>query len=375
MTDSMPSTILVVDDEPVNRALFKAMLSPLGVEVVLAADGEEALARFDAGDIDLVVLDVMMPGLNGIEVLQRIRARTDLPWTPVIIATAYNERQLRLDALEAGADEFAEKPIDRAVLLARVRTLLRLRDAQAELKKRAEALERSTRKRRELMEFIVHDMKNPLAVVRMNLMYVLEAAASTLGTDETDALTDAVNSSKRMEGMVTDLLTLERMEQAQLTLSRSTVCIRDLLEEIVRMRHLGTHSQGVEVRVTAGALNVEADLSLLRRLIENLFENALRHVPRNGIIELSVEEGDSVAITVSNSGEPIPVDMHEEIFEKFVRLNGSNAGRIGIGLFFCRKVAVLHGGNLTVTDREGWPVSFRLELPAFRNGVEHLNLA
>lgn len=366
MKDSLSATLLVVDDERANRSLFKAMLAPLGVEVVLAGDGEEALARFDAGDIDLVVLDVMMPGLNGIDVLRRIRARTDLPWTPVIIATAFNERQMRLDALEAGADEFTEKPIDRAVLLARVRTLLRLREAQEELKKRAEALERSTRKRRELMEFIVHDMKNPLAVVRMNLMYVLESA-STLGADETDALTDAVNSSRRMEDMVGDLLVLERMEQAQLSLSRSTVALRDLLDEVVRMRHLHTHSRNVEIRVNAGTPNVEADSSLLRRVIENLFENALRHTPRNGAIELSVEEGDSISITISNSGDPIPAHLRDEIFEKFVRLNGEGVGRIGLGLFFCRKVAALHGGHLALAERAGWPVSFRLDLPASPN--------
>lgn len=359
----MSATILVVDDEPANRALIRAMLAPLRANVVLAADGEEALARFDEGDVDLVILDVMMPRLNGIEVLQRIRARTDLPWTPVIIATAFNERQRRLEALEAGADEFTEKPIDRAVLLARVRTLLRLREAQEELKKRAEALQQSNRRRRELMEFIVHDMKNPLAVVRMNLTYVLESEA-TLGADETDALVDAANSSRRMESMVADLLVLEQMEHAQLTLSRSTVVLHEMLEEIVRLRHLGSRAQGIDVRVVGRVPDIEADPGLLRRVMENLFENALRHAPRDGAIEMRVDEGEPVAITVSNSGKPIPEKFRDVIFEKFVRVEGAEAGRIGLGLFFCRKVAMLHGGSLELVEREGWPVSFRLELPA-----------
>lgn len=362
----MPNTILVVDDEPANRTLLRAMLKPLGVNVVLAADGEEALARFDAGDIDLVMLDVVMPGINGIDVLRRIRANTALPWTPVIIATAHNERQLRLDALEAGADEFAEKPIDRPVLLARVQTLLRLREAQEELERRAKALERSSQKRRELMGFIVHDMKNPLTVVRMNLSYVLEST-TTLTADEIDAIADAISSSKRMEGMVEDLLVLERMEQTGLTLSHSTVDLRNLLYETVRMRHLEAHSRNVEVRVITGNSSIEADLGLLRRVVENLFENALRHVPRNGSIELLVEDGDRVSITISNSGAPIPAHIKDVLFEKFARLQGADAGRVGLGLFFSKKVALLHGGDLTLTTREGWPVSFRLDLPISRN--------
>lgn len=359
----MRRRILIVDDERANRVLMQAMLAPLECDIVLAADGEEALARFEQGDIDLIILDIMMPRLSGLDVLRRIRARTDMPWTPVILATAHSEREVRLEGVEAGADEFAEKPVDRAMLTARVRTLLRLREAQEQLEQRAQALERSNLERRELMNFIVHDMKNPLAVIRMNLMYVRDAAA-TLAPDHAEALTDAAVAGERMSGMVQDLLAVERMEQASLSLSRSRVEVGELVREIVRMRQHETDARQVEVRVEAQPCFIDADRPLLRRLVENLFENALKHVPRKGDIEVLVECGEHATITVSNTGQPVPESLRPLLFEKFVRGTGNgDRGRVGLGLYFSRRVAALHDGRLELVDRDGWPVTFRLELP------------
>lgn len=361
----MRRRILIVDDEHANRVLMQAFLAPVDCDIVLAADGEEALARFEEDNIDLIILDIMMPRLSGLDVLRRIRARTDRPWTPVILATAHNDRGVRLEGMEAGADEFAEKPVDRGILTARVRTLLRLREAQEQLELRAQALERSNLERRELMNFIVHDMKNPLAVIQMNLMYVREAAA-TLAPDHAEALTDAAVAGERMSGMVQDLLAIERMEQASLTLSRPRVELGELVSEIVRMRQHEAEVRQVEVRVNAQPCLVDADRPLLRRVIENLFENALKHVPRRGTIELLVECSDHATITVSNTGQPVPENLRSTLFEKFVRGEGKgDRSRVGLGLYFCRKVAALHDGALELVDREGWPVSFRLELPPY----------
>ena len=122
----MKQRILLVDDEPANLLLMDAILTPLGAELIRATNGFEALDRLERQRVDLVLLDVMMPKMDGIETLQRIRARQDWGWFPIVLVTAAHDREARLRGFEAGADEFLEKPVDRALLMARVKTLLRL---------------------------------------------------------------------------------------------------------------------------------------------------------------------------------------------------------------------------------------------------------
>ncbi|HET6582444.1 MAG TPA: response regulator, partial [Nannocystaceae bacterium] len=126
----MAKCLLLVDDDPRNLLALAALLAPEGFRLVHAHDGRAAVAAFEEVRPDLVLCDLAMPGMDGIEVLQRIRAHQSAAHTPFILVTAHTDRDCRLRALRAGADEFIEKPIDRAVLEARVRGLLRLKESR-----------------------------------------------------------------------------------------------------------------------------------------------------------------------------------------------------------------------------------------------------
>ncbi len=138
---SAPATVLVVDDQPQNIRLLDAILSPRGYDVRAAASGEEALAALDDAevDIDLVLLDIVMPGMDGYEVCRRIRERTETAYLPVVMVTASGNEQ-KIQALEAGADDFLTKPIDRSELLARVASLARIKRYQDTIRRQAEEL-------------------------------------------------------------------------------------------------------------------------------------------------------------------------------------------------------------------------------------------
>jgi two-component system phosphate regulon response regulator PhoB len=164
--------LLIVDDDPASIALMQLHLAPLGHRLVCASDEQRAMALFDAELPDLVLLDFVMPGIGGLGVLAHIRTRAYTIHVPVILVTMYSEREHRLLGLQAGADEFLEKPIDGAILLTRVNSLLALRESQDELRAsrdfaaaRALLLERLQREQRELTQFIVHDLKSQLSVV------------------------------------------------------------------------------------------------------------------------------------------------------------------------------------------------------------------
>jgi len=362
---SVPPRLLLVDDEPRNLTLLEALLSPLGYVLTRAAGGPQALEAFERDRPDLILLDVLMPDLDGIDVLTHIRASDQGPYVPVILVTGQTDREDRLRGFEAGADEFLEKPVDRALLLARVRTLLRLKEAGDELAKRNATLERLQREQREMTAFIVHDLKNPLSIMHLNIGWVKQSIG-VQRHDLDEALTDALDASARLQKMLEDLLAVARIEQVDAPLQRASVDLGELLDEVARAHTREALEKHITLSVEAEAgLLVNADRAIVQRVLENLVRNALRYTPSEGRVGLSTRGGADIEIAVSNSGAPIPEQERTRIFEKFRR--GDNApmagGHAGLGLYFCRRAMEAHHGGIAVAQTPEWPTSFLLRFP------------
>lgn len=366
--------ILIVDDEPANIAVLEAHLGGLGHQLIPAESGAVALQRFNEAIPDLVLLDLRMPGLDGIDVLAHIRASDGGEHVPVILVTAHGEREHRLNALEAGADEFLEKPIDGAILRTRVRTLLelkdsrdQLRDSRDQLASRNDALEQLQREQRDLIAFVVHDLKNPLAAVDANLQF-LNRELKTSSEDVREALAEAHQSGRRLGKMIEDLLLISRLEEAKFPLRIETIKVAKLLRELVTTYRQRAEEQSVLIDPPMLAdVEVHADRTLLQRVLENILDNALRHTPRNGKVGFAAREDGNVTIAVSNTGPSIPVEARSRIFDKFAR--GSDLGtaaNAGLGLYFCRRAVEAHGGAIEVVETADWPTSFLLHLPSIR---------
>ena len=361
----MSKHILLVDDEPRNLALLEAYLAPLGHEVTRAVGGREALLSIDQRAPDLVLLDVLMPDLDGIDVLAHLRSRPASAYIPVILVTGQTEREARLRGFEAGADEFLEKPVDRAMLLARVSTLLRLKDTSDQLVERNQALERLHREQRELTEFIVHDLKNPVTVVNLNLAWIRGRLKDN--ADVQEALQSAQEGSALIQKMVEDLLMVGRLEQNDVPLRMERVDVGELLERIRRAHTCEADTRRVELSSMAeSGLTVCADSSLLRRVLENLVQNSLEYTPVHGRISLVAQHRAGVEIAVSNTGRAIPLEARGRIFEKFRREPTASPapGHAGLGLYFCKCAMEAHGGSVSVAETLEWPTKFVLHLPA-----------
>jgi two-component system, sensor histidine kinase and response regulator len=360
----MSKHLLLVDDEPRNLALLEAYLAPLGHEVTKAGGGREAVLAIERRPPDLILLDVLMPDLDGIDVLAHVRALSS-SHIPVILVTGQTEREARLRGFEAGADEFLEKPVDRAMLLARVTTLLRLKDTSDELVRRNEALERLHREQRELTEFIVHDLKNPVTVVNLNLAWI--RGRLTHNEDLQAALQSAQEGSALIQKMVEDLLLVAHLEQNDVPLRMEHVDVGELLDRIRRAHTCEADTRHVALSASVeSGLTVRADSSLLRRVVENLLQNSLEYTPIHGRIALAAHHRSGVEIAVSNTGRAIPMEARERIFEKFRRGPAAShaPGHAGLGLYFCKRAMEAHGGSVTVAETPEWPTTFLLHLPA-----------
>lgn len=367
--------MLIVDDEPRNLELLETLLRPLDAEVARAYGGREALALFEAREPDLILLDLVMPGFDGLDTLAHVRAQPGGGEVPIVLVTAHAEREQRLRGFEAGADEFLEKPIDGPVLLARAKTLLRLRESRkalaashAALAERHASLERLQREQRELMQFLVHDLKNPLSVVHTNLSWAeAELAGAGGDPDVVGALGDATEATRRLHRLVNDLLTVSRLEESAFPLCLQSVAVADLMRDIasVYARRASDRQVGLALPRLDRDPRVRADVALLQRVLENLLDNALRYTPAAGRIAVDVRDEAGVRIAVSNTGPAIPPGERRRVFEKFSRGEGERAtgGNAGLGLYFCKRAVEAQGGAIEVVETPEWPTSFVIRLP------------
>ena len=234
-----------------------------------------------------------------------------------------------------------------------------------DLLRRHAALLESQREHRELEAFIVHDLKAPLSVVCAGLEWV-RGHLQPEQTDLADAIADAYLAAGRLGGMIGDLLTVSRLDEGNFPLRRQPVRIQGLFDLIAHAYARRADEKGISLATAPEeGLEVQADPTLLRRVLENIVENAFRHTRPNGRIALAARPWNGVEIVVSNDGPPILALDRVRIFDKFERAEraGPAAGSVGLGLYFCKRAVEAHGGVIDIVETHDWPTSFRINLP------------
>jgi two-component system sensor histidine kinase/response regulator len=379
-----PATVLVVDDNVQNREVAEGHLVGAGYAVVQAESGAQALVALEARRPDLVLLDVLMPGMDGFETCRRIRALPLIGDTPVLFLTALGDLETHKAALDSGADDFLTKPLNRTELLIRVRSLLRIKQLSDELRHNYEvirsqrnALLAAQRQKEELTTLIVHDLKNPLSSILSNVQYVLGRCATP--DDERDALEDVVRASQSMVRLVMNLLDVSRSEDGALLPQVTEFDLPVLLSEVCSEmgRRIEDKQQQLSLAVADGVGALRGDRDLVRRILENLIDNAYKYGPRRATISIEIapatmDDGaePAVEIRVRDEGEGIPSAYRQLIFEKYGRFErpGTQESRTshGLGLVFCRRAVSVHGGAIWIDDGPARGGCFCVRLPLAR---------
>jgi signal transduction histidine kinase len=355
--------ILVVDDEPLNRHLLRACFRESGHEIVEARDGHEALIAAEDAIPDLVLLDVMMPGMNGYDCVRQLRALFAGELVPIMLVTALHDREARMTGLAAGADEFLTKPIDREELMVRSGNLLALRAREIALQQRNVELAELQRFQDETMAMLVHDLKNPLAVIQSSVDYLLGLGQGD--GDAREALDDCRQAGSRIARLVGNILEVAHAESGRLTLRIATTALAPLIETVMGPRRAGFERRGVTVEVDA-PVSAEIDRDLMARVIENLIDNAGRHTPQGGQVRIwAVPVAGGVELRVGNSGPAIAVASRALVFEKYTQVwdAHSSTGSVGLGLYFCRLAVEAHGGTIWIEESGALPAVFALRVP------------
>ncbi len=341
----------------------------------MAEGGEQGIAAFKERAPDLVLLDILMPGLDGFETCKRLKELPGGRDIPVVFLTALGDLGSHQRAIESGADDFLTKPINRTELLIRVRSLLwvkRLRDELTQgydlIRSQRDALLRAQRQKEELSALVVHDLKNPLTAILANAGYLVNAGH--LEEDHRAALRDVLGSAKAMHRMVMNLLDISRSEDGTLVPKLVDVDLRALVEEICRVVAKRAEERQLTLRHEVGISTLRADRDLFQRLLENLVDNGLKYTPAGGTIEIRAQRASdgSVEVRISDEGDGVPKEYREKIFEKYFQLDRDVAKNAetsrGLGLAFCRLAAEAHGGRIWVEENQPKGSSFCVRIPS-----------
>ncbi len=358
--------MLVVDDDPPSRRLLEGYLVAEGYDVLAAADGPTALQLAREQPPDVILLDVMMPGMTGHQVCHALKQDPRTRMCQVMLVTALDSTPDRVEGLDVGADDYATKPVRRDEFLAKVRALVRARGLLREIDRaRGELAERNAELslKKALAQSIVHDLKSPLAAILGNL----ELLAGRTGSEVAPLIERSRQGAQRMLKMILDLLDVERIEDGRLAPALDRVDLRELTRAAV-VEHEGfARTRRVDVVVVAdGPAWAEADSALVRRVLDNLLSNALAHAPAGSRIEVGSRiRPEGVELSVSDQGPGVPEALREKVFEKYARVGGGGDGtNRGLGLTFCRLAIEAHGGTIWVDEAPGGGACFRAVLPA-----------
>ncbi len=323
--------------------------------------GPQALKALEEETFDLVVLDIMMPEMDGIEVLKEIRKRYSLSDLPVIMATAKTESADMVKAFEAGANDYVTKPIDLWVLLARIQVHLKLRQL--------------TKEKDEFLAIASHDLKNPLNNIHgyAKLLLMIAKQGEPVTEEMRTMLERIVRQSHLMLRIIVDFLDYHALQEGALTLAREVVNLNDLVRECVNEHAASAAHKVLSLEFTPSAepalVNVDPDR--IRQVLYNLLSNAIKFSERGSVIRtwVEVKDSDVVRVSVRDAGPGLRPEDRAKVFEKFGRTGSvGTAGERGssIGLSIAKRFVEMHDGRIGCENHPEGGAVFWFELPAHR---------
>ncbi|HEX8409719.1 MAG TPA: response regulator [Thermoanaerobaculia bacterium] len=369
-----PGLLLVVDDDPSNRDVLSRRLRQQGHDVRTASSGAEALQLVREAAFDLVLLDIMMPDMDGYQVLQHIKTDVRLQHIPVVMISALSEVQSVVRCIEAGAEDYLAKPFDPTLLKARVGASLekkRGRDRESalfeQLQDNYKRLQEVEKLRDDMRNMIVHDLRTPLTAVIIGVEMLEKDGA--LNETQRQLMSIASGGGRTLLGMINDLLDVEKMESGATQLQYEELSASTLVAEAVaQVASLAADGETQLVtEVPADLPPFAGDAGKLTRTLVNLIANAIKFT-RVGTVTISAtrDDADHLRFAVRDTGAGIPSEAFERIFEKFGQLDARSKVGTGLGLAFCKLAVEAHGGRIEVESTIGVGSTFSFTVPIRR---------
>lgn len=347
-----PSTargvVLVVDDQMQNIQVVGTVLTREGYEVIPATSGAQALQRIAARLPDLVLLDVVMPDMDGFAVCKRLREHPDTASLPIIFVSAANDTETVVRGLEAGGVDYITKPFNKAELLARVRT-------QVDLQRSRETTARMLRERENIVSMVAHDLKNPLGAIRFSAQTLTELPPEKI-TTASELTEHIVTTCDQMLRFIDRFLNNRAQEADRERMTSVHISVANL-KEILSAWYPTAKRKNItlSVRVPDEPLLASGDLFTVRQIIDNLMSNAVKFSPLGSQIVSRIHDVDGrLCIDIEDEGPGFTESDLARVFQDYTRLSARPTGgesSTGLGLAIAKRGAVRMGADLTIENR------------------------
>jgi len=353
--------ILIVDDEAIIRDLCRKALK--GYRVLEAGDGEEALQVFEQGGVDVILTDVMMPNLDGIELLKRLKEIE--PTLVVIVMTGYADKDVILNALKADADDFITKPLN----LLQLKTAIDKALVKKALKEEIANLKNLDRLKSNFLSLVSHKFRTPITSISLFLQNLASGVYDPEDSAYQKNLRMIYDESCYLGGLVTDLLTFSQVMDKGEGLKLEPCNLNSIILELLHASKEVAGKPGVETAFDLEPLpSLFLDREKVRFAIKQVIDNAYKFSRSTGRVAIFIKNQDNICkIIVEDNGVGIAKEELPKIFEKFYQVDSDHAGQIrgfGLGLFYAREFIRLHNGNIAVESELGKGTRVTITFPA-----------
>ena len=360
--------VLIVDDVVSNVLLLKILLTNEKFQVCTASNGKDCIEISRKEHPDLILLDVMMPDLNGFDTAVILKKGEDTKDIPIIFLTALNTPQDLVHGFQVGASDFLTKPFNKEELVMRVTQQISLVAAKRIIEQQNQELRATLNNRDKMYSVIAHDLRSPMASIRMVLnLVVASASPETVGEEVYNLLDQANRESEEVHDLLDNLLKWTKSQTGRLNVVKQELELNDIIPGVVEIFDTiaATKHIKLELKSESDSLKVEADNDMLKTVVRNFLSNAIKFSPADSTIEIAMtKENEFAKVSVRDHGVGIASDRLDSIFHKGETTYGTGGEEgSGLGLQLCQDFARKKGGDCTVESVEGQGSTFSVIIP------------
>jgi two-component system sensor histidine kinase/response regulator len=364
--------ILIVDDVMSNVLLLKILLTNEKFQVCTANCGNACIEQARKEHPDLILLDVMMPDINGFDTAVIMKKDDELKDIPIIFLTALNTPQDLVKGFQVGASDFLTKPFNKEELIMRVMQQISLVAAKRIIEKQNKELKATLNNRDKMYSVIAHDLRSPMASIRMVLNLVVQStSADTVGPELYTLLDQANRESEEVHDLLDNLLKWTKSQTGRLNVVLQDLDLNDIIPGVVEIFEMIAQTKHItlDLQKTEAPLKVHADNDMLKTVLRNFMSNAIKFSPENSTIQiLMANEGEFARVSVKDEGVGIAADRLDTIFHKGETTYGTGGEEgSGLGLQLCQDFARKNGGDCYVESVEGQGSTFSFTVPLLQS--------
>ncbi len=352
--------ILIVDDIPKNLQILGTLLRKTDCELAFATDGQQALDTVKRVIPDLILLDIMMPGMDGFEVCRRLKSNDKTKDVPVIFLTAYKNPDDITKSFELGAVDYITKPVHASKLLASVNTHISLKKTKNELREQLNS-------KNKILSIISHDLHGSLGII-LSFIQVLHKNRKEFSEEEIDEILENISSSaKNSLGLLENLLAWARSQSGRIKFSPVKVNPDKLISDVLKTFREAAKKKQIEMSSDINIKSIKADKDMLLLIFRNLISNAIKFTPAGGKVSIdAARQNNSVTFSVKDSGIGMDSAKVEKLFKigENISTHGTDMelGN-GLGLILCKEFIKYHNGQIKIESKPDKGTTVRVILP------------